>query len=130
MVQELVGVSREMLDGSDKSHFQMLNQEFLGNVKKVASVANEMDLQSDNDESGEDSDKPEMTNTAIDRSKKLTKTQRNQKIRAKANRDLQDQMTKKRKADRQYDNIGIIIGEDAKEARLQAEKLKQIKQEE
>ena len=64
-----------------------------------------------------------MTNTAIDRSKKLTKTQRNQKIRAKANRDLQDQMTKKRKADRQYDNIGIIIGEDAKEARLQAEKL-------
>ena len=29
----------------------MLNQEFLGNVKKVSSVANEMDLQSD-DESG------------------------------------------------------------------------------
>ena len=52
MVHELVGVSRELLDGSDKTHFQMLNQEFLGNVKKVSSVANEMDLQSDNDESG------------------------------------------------------------------------------
>ena len=65
-----------------------------------------------------------MTNKAVDRKKKLSKTQRNQKIRAKANRELQDQMKQKRKGDRLYDNIGIIIGEDAKEARKQAEIVK------
>ena len=60
----------------------------------------------------------------MDRNKKLTKSQRNKKVTKKANRDLQDEMTKKRKADRQYDNIEIMIGEDAKSTKLEEERIR------
>ena len=36
MVQELVGLSRDYIDSSNKSHFETLNDEFLGNIKKIA----------------------------------------------------------------------------------------------
>ena len=60
----------------------------------------------------------------MDRNKKLTKSQRNKKVIKKANRDLQDEMTKKRKADKQYDNIAIMIGEDAKSTKLEEERIR------
>ena len=62
----------------------------LAHIKEgAAAIAKDIqDEGSEQEDSGEDSEKPEMTNKAIDRNKKLTKTQRNQKIKAKANREL------------------------------------------
>ena len=122
------GVLEQVLQEEEKD----IEAEYRGSLAHIlnAAAAAEAPKDKESEESESvDSDAPEGVNPAVDRRKKLTKSQRNKKVVGKANRDFQEQMKQQKKAARQYDNIGVLIGEDAKATKKEEERIRKRQEE-
>jgi len=126
------GVLEQVLQEEEKD----IEAEYRGSLAHIlnaAAAAEAPEVAPEDKESEEsesvDSDAPEGVNPAVDRGKKLTKTQRNKKVVGKANRDFQEQTKQQKKKTRQYNNIGVLVGEDAKATKKEAERIRKRQEE-
>jgi len=109
-------------------------------VKGVKEDDLEKDLYSSDEEEESESEESDMDgdvdskdgdagNKPIDRLKKLTINQRNQKKVRRGKLDAQETKAKERREQRQYDKVGVFINEDIREVKFSKAKIEKREKE-